>query len=448
MNKKLILTTLSVLGCTVCFAQAAKYAVITGKLVGFQESEIQLQYDGATSILSNQRNVMFHKNEDGSFTVKVPLEKPEYFRISRNTLYLSPGDSLVAEISQNAATAKFEGIGAVANNYMINRLFPKGGSFLESGKNVRPSLKATIALVDSLAQQRLATIENLQGVSEQFRANERARIIADRVNSYLCYPSYSGNTAYGKDRNYAAAYNRDSLSALVERDAALINQKEFLDVAVVRDILQYYKDLYKDAVTLVPLGTELFAAAEIAGKLDREEMTPELKTFVNQSIAYFKDKDIVAALQGTLKKASCLDAGNAAFDIKCIDPSGKEVMLSSFKGKALYIDFWATWCGPCIAESPKFHELSKKYAPFAHKLQFLAISTDTNKKAWLKFLEGKEHSIPELNSMDTEALRNNWLIKFIPRFIIIDKDFNIINAYAPLPSSGEEITRILDALVK
>lgn len=103
---------------------------------------------------------------------------------------------------------------------------------------------------------------------------------------------------------------------------------------------------------------------------------------------------------------------------------------------------------PCIAESPKFLERSKKYEKYSDKLQFIAISTDSDRKAWLKFLQNREHSYPEFNSMDTEALRRNWMIKFIPRFVLIDKDFKIVNAYAPRPSSGEEITTILDELVK
>lgn len=448
MNKKIFLTGAALLGFLVCTGQSGKYAIITGKLIGFQESELQVNYDGASSILSNGRDILFHKKDDGSFTVKVPLEKPEYYDIFRNTLYLSPGDSLVVEISKNAHEAKFEGVGAIANTYMKTRLFPKEGSYLGAGRNIKPSLKATILYVDSMVQERLKIIDNLKGVSDEFRANERARIIADRVNSYLNYPSYSRNPYYGKSEEHAKAYLRDSLGSLVERDVALINKKEFLEVAVVRSILAYNRELYEHKITLIPEGVELFDAATIIARVDREPMTKALELKVEEIIRGSRNKEIIDELQNRLEKAIRLKAGKAAFDIKCVDANGNEVMLSSYKGKALYIDFWATWCGPCIAESPKFLELSKKYEKYSDKLQFIAISTDSDGKAWLKFLRSKGHPFPELNSMDTEALRSNWMIKFIPRFIVIDRNFKIVNAYAPRPSSGDEITRILDELVK
>ena len=111
----------------------------------------------------------------------------------------------------------------------------------------------------------------------------------------------------------------------------------------------------------------------------------------------------------------------------------------------IYVDLWATWCGPCIQESPKFHELAKKYRN--DNIVFLAVSTDTEKKSWLSFIEGKETGIPEYNCTDTKNLNEGWQIKYIPRFLLIDENFKIIDAYAPRPSQPEAV-ELLDKILK
>lgn len=77
---------------------------------------------------------------------------------------------------------------------------------------------------------------------------------------------------------------------------------------------------------------------------------------------------------------------------------------------------------------------------------FIQLSTDNSRKTWLSYLKQKESVVPQFNSVDNEGLRVNWQIKYIPRFILIDKEFNIVESFAPRPSDPE-ITEHLDALL-
>ena len=61
------------------------------------------------------------------FDTTFVLKEPTYYTISRNTLYLTPGDDMTIKVAQTNTEAEFSGIGAEANNYMKFRLFPKGG---------------------------------------------------------------------------------------------------------------------------------------------------------------------------------------------------------------------------------------------------------------------------------------------------------------------------------
>ena len=135
--------------------------------------------------------------------------------------------------------------------------------------------------------------------------------------------------------------------------------------------------------------------------------------------------------------------GRLAPDILLKDIDGNELRLSDLKGKPLFIDMWATWCLPCLFQRPDFQKLSEKYT----EIQFVGISIDLEVKRWKEKLEkeGIPARIKEYLA-DTYALEDSWDLTSIPRFILIDKDFKIITAFAPPPSEKEEIEAILESI--
>jgi len=124
-------------------------------------------------------------------------------------------------------------------------------------------------------------------------------------------------------------------------------------------------------------------------------------------------------------------------------PKGESVQLSAYKGKVIVIDVWATWCGPCMKEKPHFAELAKKYSG-NKQIAFLAVSVDDN-KAWEKYCTKKHHETENVQFANIERAKMDeaFLTKFVPRFIVIGKNQKIIDAFAPLPSTGK-----LDELIK
>ena len=126
--------------------------------------------------------------------------------------------------------------------------------------------------------------------------------------------------------------------------------------------------------------------------------------------------------------------------------SWKEVLQKAKQeNKLIFVDLYSTWCGPCIQESPAFAALSEKYKD--KDIVFIQLSTDNSRKTWLSYLKQKESVVPQFNSVDNEGLRVNWQIKYIPRFILIDKEFNIVESFAPRPSDPE-IVKSLDTLIE
>ncbi len=119
--------------------------------------------------------------------------------------------------------------------------------------------------------------------------------------------------------------------------------------------------------------------------------------------------------------------------------------LSDFQGKFVYIDFWTTWCGPCLKEFPKLKELEAEYAD--RNIEFVYISLDApqdhrddpNKarQAWIDYVEEHELGGVQLFSdkaFDSEFVKD-YKIDFIPRYVLIDSEGKIISADAPRPSN-------------
>lgn len=118
---------------------------------------------------------------------------------------------------------------------------------------------------------------------------------------------------------------------------------------------------------------------------------------------------------------------------------GGKTSLDDLKGKYVYVDVWATWCGPCKAEIPFLQEVEKAYD--GKNIAFVSISVDVTKdhEKWKEMVAEKQ-----LGGIQLFA-DNNWKSQFvtdyringIPRFILIDPQGNIVSADAPRPSSDD-----------
>ncbi|MDP5000644.1 MAG: TlpA family protein disulfide reductase [Flavobacterium sp.] len=128
---------------------------------------------------------------------------------------------------------------------------------------------------------------------------------------------------------------------------------------------------------------------------------------------------------------------------------GGKTKLEDLRGKYVYIDVWATWCGPCLAEIPHLKKVEEKY--HGKNIEFVSISVDTDKdhEKWKKMVVSKE-----LGGIQLFADKN-WNSDFIkafginsiPRFLLIGPDGKVLKADAARPSSASLI-ELLDSLVK
>ena len=370
------------------------------------------------------------------------------FNISRNILYLSPGDDLKVYLTPDTRQASYQGKGSEANIFLKDRLYPKGGSFLLSGRNIGPDFQATRRRIDSLAEIKLQQLEKLQQVSPEFKENERARIWANLINSYLMYPMYNRELR-GMSAEEAEKWEQDfrkEITPAINAWMETIARNKYLDIVDVREVVIYQLEQasFFQHVAITPEMREIQEALKVLSVLDASTDAEEVKK-IEKTLDSYRNQEIAASLREKIEGVKSLMAGQPAHDIVMSDTTGVEVRLSSFKGRPIYLDCWATWCGPCIQESPAFAALSKKYE--GKDLVFIQLSTDNSRKDWLNYLAQKKGTLTQYNSTDHVGLRERWQIKYIPRFILIDRDFNIFRAFAPRPSDPD-ITVCLEELLK
>lgn len=129
------------------------------------------------------------------------------------------------------------------------------------------------------------------------------------------------------------------------------------------------------------------------------------------------------------------DTVEAAPDFKLVNTTGDSVSLSDFKGKVVYIDFWASWCGPCRAEMKYSNKLVEKFKDKPNVV-FIYVSIDKSSDNWKKALETLKLGGINLISKggDEDEVKSKYGIKSIPRYVIVGKDGNIVEWDAKRPS--------------
>ena len=127
-----------------------------------------------------------------------------------------------------------------------------------------------------------------------------------------------------------------------------------------------------------------------------------------------------------------LKPGEPSVDFCFLDIHGKSVSLKDLKGKYVYIDVWATWCGPCNAEIPYLKKLEEEMK--GKKIVFVGMSTDTDKKKWETFVEKNGlGGIQLFQGKKGGEFKRFYMIDYIPRFILLDKKGRIVDAFMTRP---------------
>jgi len=198
------------------------------------------------------------------------------------------------------------------------------------------------------------------------------------------------------------------------------------------------------------------------------------KYLVGEPLAYFKAKKLaIACRRGKAKKrgeeilrfiennpyetyndvlrlvyneAKGLRVGMKAPEFELADINGNMVQLSDLEGKVVYLDFWATWCSPCVQQMKNSKIWKSKFKD--KDVAFVYVSLDKNKEAWEKFVKSNDIEGFHLAAAGKDVYRSQiaklYKVKKLPWYFLIDKKGNI--AFKSSKSSGRIQDRINELL--
>ena len=222
-------------------------------------------------------------------------------------------------------------------------------------------------------------------------------------------------------RNYLRHYLRHHPAPQKEEDIHYLNSLK--QVFTSQEVINTFADNY--------------IASCLKEAPDNMETVYQLYTSISTNP---KGRALAEALYNRYKN---LKKGSKALDFEMTDEKGKKFHLSDFRGRAVYIDVWATWCGPCCAEIPYMEKLAAHYAK-NKKIVLFSISLDENKAKWVKKLAADKPQWKQFICTDAfeSTLSKSYDINAIPRFLFFDKDGKVISLDAPRPSSPDIIEYI------
>jgi len=448
MKKIIYIVVFAILstGCKIEQPIENKTVVLKGTIVNYDQDTLYMNNVSSKSLLFIEEIHKILLKEKSNFEFRFELEKPAYFQIGRTFLYLSPGDSLVANIdTRDRSYGKFNGTGADANNYLTKVPYPKGGSFWGVEREASSKIetyKDVPEAFNKLLKNRMDELAALKTVSDDFRKLETARNKFDYVNSLssLFY------LYYGKVRNgemtqdemqskmkeaekYLASYKKIHLDDF--------NKSDYLQLEVFHSILYLLKDdkFIKD-LELPELNRNLkeyLKTNDLVNELKFNGYSNEAGKLLKQTAESITNSAYKSVLLNLKNEYTSILKGNPASDLTFTKLDGNTVKLSDYKGKVIVLDLWATWCGPCMAEKPFFEALEKKYHD-NDNIELISLSID-KEKVWRKYFDKNEVVGNQLQINRSQL--SEYKVAAIPRFFVIDKDFKIVDVFAPLPSTGE-----------
>lgn len=407
-----------------------------------------------------------------AFSLEFPLTGPTlgtiYFGRQSIPVFFEPGYDLFIHAKASALPEKlfFTGKGSEENNFYHDFIRnemgqTEGRSFYRlAGQKEAEEL---MAFLDSLTKHRLLQYEAAGFRSATpFDHHMRGQIKYDKYRMLMEYPeAFRHTNRLGERPTMAPGYYAflDAPGLFDDRFLSAPHYIRFLTLYLNHVHAHDYegevraesrnKSLFRMAGQLFPPKTAQFQQARIvADALNRsrfEEANALYKAFLERKPAQSYEK----AVQKLYKVVYKISPGQLAPDFTLTDLSGEKVSLRDFEGRVIFMDFWASWCVPCIQQLPHARELKSRMREYLDRqeLVFLYVSVDTNEEAWRNRV--REHQIEgvHLYANGWEMAREQYNVRGVPSYFVIGKDQRVFDNRPPRPSHPD-IDKVLRAALQ
>ncbi|MGE4346441.1 MAG: TlpA family protein disulfide reductase [Flavobacteriaceae bacterium] len=448
--KNLITFALVLLLFSCAKEEKPEYTIVSGKITNFDDQSFK--------IYGNSFEKEITLSQDGTFTDTLYIAYNGAYGIGRQPLYLHKGKNLSFEVDVNQIEDfLFSGDLAAENNYFVQKAkLRKEILGAELKELYALEEDAFLSKLDELDQKQNELLESTTFSVEGFKEKElrsfkyHKEFVLGRFGRYHAHfaqkPDFEVSENFPKadqtidfdnaeEFEFSGAFGSygQLISANFDKKISEEYKKEVEEDAIFDEAIHNQTSL-KVFKTIKSQNIKNAIAKTVAyGINPANEKSEEL---YNEIMANVTDESFKTELTEKYNKIKTLVKGNPSPKFDYENHKGGTTSLDDLKGKIVYIDVWATWCGPCKREIPFLKEIEKQY--HGKNIEFVSISIDDTKDydKWKEFVTKEELGGVQLyadNAWQSQFAKD-YAIESIPRFILVDTEGNIVSADAPIPS--------------
>jgi len=342
----------------------------------------------------------------------------------------------------------FGGPGADINNYLADKARMFGSRMdYELFKQVPTAFKASM---DSLlaAKQQLLSEQLPDNADDPFWITEEAELLYDFVTVMNQYPGTHKYYAQVDELELPDDFYNFKANLELDREDYLKskNYTSFIDgfvreqsgeaIAAAGEGADRNMISFETAVEVLENEAVLntYLSNRMSGLMQWNDLA-ELEDEVSFFKSKVSDEELLTKFEEEYADWKKLAAGQPAIEFQGKDSAGNTIKFSDFRGKYVYVDVWATWCGPCKYEIPYLKELEADYHD--RNIVFLSYSIDDDHQAWVDFIpENELGGVQIIGEKAWESkLCQDYKIRGVPTFMFFGPDGEIINVKMTRPSN-------------
>lgn len=478
--KKLNVLLLTLLCCASC--SRTPQATFTGSIGNYDPDDVLFIY---VQGLEQSGYDTLDIDDKGNFTYTVALEelsegivfagsKQDENGSDRSNSFcvlLQPGKTVHADIALRPLSVKFSGDEAAKSTYanQFYHAFSLSSSFIgDTLAAVHPTFAAAEAFVDGEIAKMKATVET---ITDKTFTEEALSALADRRESAL-FDYAIGSEKIGRAMSSDADFGKF---------VADIDPNDTLQIGRIYNYIEWYYTAHPGLYLPLSAGgakikylTEYTQNQDVRNQMANlylvnvlflasfglDTSNSEFKDLYEQYLAVSTDTTYTKFVKESLAGMAAQEPGKEPIDFTLEYADGTPVQFAALMGSGhvTYVDFWATWCGPCKAEIPHLDKMAVYYKEKGllysaqnpkGKVRIISVSIDADRQAWLDKI-AKDAPIWEqciVPDIENCAGLTGYNIQSIPRFMLFDADGKLYRSSAPRPSEVE--TRaLIDSMIQ